>query len=124
MAPNDRACVAPSCESPGTQLARLRGRPSHPHQPNPRLQRHPLRSRLREAPYRAFFEQYVDRYIGIDWSESLHEIHADIIAKLNAPLPMASEFADTVVSISVLEHLCEPQIMLGEACRILKPGGF
>ena len=44
-----------------------------------------------EAPYRAFFEQYVDRYIGIDWSESLHAIHADIIADLNAPLPMASE---------------------------------
>ncbi len=77
-----------------------------------------------EAPYRAFFEQYVDRYIGIDWSESLHAIHADIIADLNAPLPMASEVADTVVSISVLEHLCAPQIMLGEACRILKPGGI
>ena len=77
-----------------------------------------------EAPYRAFFEQYVDRYIGIDWSKSLHAIHADIVADLNAPLPMASEFADTVVSISVLEHLCAPQIMLGEACRILKPGGI
>ena len=28
-----------------------------------------------------------------------------------------------MVSLSVLEHLCEPQTMLNEAFRILKPGG-
>jgi len=76
-----------------------------------------------EAPYREFFLKYCDKYIGIDWSRSLHQTAADIIADLNKPLPVKSESADTVVSLSVLEHLCEPQTALGEAFRILRPGG-
>ena len=48
---------------------------------------------------------------------------ADIVADLNKPLPIESEVADVVVSISVLEHLCEPMTMLSESFRILKPGG-
>jgi SAM-dependent methyltransferase len=38
-------------------------------------------------------------------------------------LPIESEVADTVVSRSAMEHLCEPLTMLNEACRILKSGG-
>lgn len=76
-----------------------------------------------EAPYREFFFSLVDRYIGVDWSASSHDTKADIIADLNMPLPIDSGVADTVVSLSVMEHLCEPQLMLNEAFRILKPGG-
>jgi len=76
-----------------------------------------------EAPYKDFFKKYIDRYIGVDWSESYHNTKADIIADLNKPLPFKSDVADTVISISVLEHLCEPQQMLNEAYRILKTGG-
>jgi SAM-dependent methyltransferase len=76
-----------------------------------------------ESPYRGFFLQYADQYIGVDWNGSLHETKADIAADLNKPLPIESQLADTVVSLSVMEHLCEPQMMLGEAFRILKPGG-
>ncbi len=76
-----------------------------------------------EAPFREFFEDYADRYIGVDWSASLHNTKADIVADLNAPLPIPSGVADTVVSVSVIEHLREPQLMLSEAFRILKPGG-
>lgn len=75
------------------------------------------------SPYRGFFLQFVDRYVGVDWSQSYHETTADIIADLNKPLPVESEVADTVISISVLEHLYAPQTMIEQAYRILKPSG-
>lgn len=77
-----------------------------------------------EAPYKKYFLQYCDSYIGVDWSESLHDIKADIVADLNKPFGIKSEVADTVISFSVMEHLCEPQIFLNESYRILKQGGM
>lgn len=76
-----------------------------------------------ESPYKAFFLQYAKKYIGVDWAESIHDTKADVLADLNKPLPIESKVADTVVSLSVMEHLCEPQTMLNEAYRILKKGG-
>jgi SAM-dependent methyltransferase len=76
-----------------------------------------------ESPFRDFFLQYAEQYIAVDWSGSFHTTNADIAADLNKPLPIESEVADAVVSLSVLEHLCEPQMMLNEAFRILKPRG-
>lgn len=76
-----------------------------------------------ESPYKDFFLQYAERYVAVDWTGSYHDTKADIAADLNKPLPIESEVADTVISLSVLEHLCEPQMMLNEAFRILKPGG-
>lgn len=76
-----------------------------------------------EAPFRKFFQQYADEYIGVDWAGSLHKTKADIAADLNEKLPIEDNQADTIISISVLEHLREPQIMLNEAFRILNPGG-
>jgi SAM-dependent methyltransferase len=76
-----------------------------------------------ESPYKMFFLKYAEKYIGVDWADSIHETRADIIADLNKSLPIESNVADTVVSISVLEHLCEPQTMLNESFRILKSGG-
>src|SRR5665647_331058 len=76
-----------------------------------------------ESPYQEFFLRYADKYVGVDWAGSFHDTKADIAADLNKPLPIESEVADTVVSLSVMEHLCEPQTMLNQARRILKPGG-
>ena len=76
-----------------------------------------------EAPYKHWFLQFGDRYVGVDWSDSFHNIKADIVANLNEPLPIEDSVADTVLSFSVIEHLSEPQLMLNEAYRILKPGG-
>jgi SAM-dependent methyltransferase len=75
------------------------------------------------APYRDFFLQFVDQYVGVDWAQSYHDIKADVVADLNKPIPVESEVADTVVSISVLEHLYAPQVMIEQAYRILKPNG-
>jgi SAM-dependent methyltransferase len=76
-----------------------------------------------EAPHKEFFLSYAEGYIGVDWTGSYHNTHADISADLNLELPIDSEVADTVISMSVMEHLREPQTMLNEANRILKPGG-
>lgn len=76
-----------------------------------------------EMPYREWALQFADRYVGVDWSDTLHELKADVVADLNGPLPLEDGVADTVISCSVLEHLHEPETMLKEAYRILKPGG-
>jgi SAM-dependent methyltransferase len=76
-----------------------------------------------ESPYKTWLLNHADQYIGVDWSGSYHETTADIVANLNEPLPIENEVADTVLSLSVMEHLSEPQVMLKEANRILKPGG-
>lgn len=76
-----------------------------------------------EAPYRDWLLHYAERYVGVDWPQNLHQVKADIAANLNEPLPIDDQVADTVVSLQVLEHLCEPARMLAEAYRILKPGG-
>lgn len=75
-------------------------------------------------PYEKEILAIADRYIGVDWSNTLHGLHADIVADLNKPLPIDSEVANHVISLQVMEHLCEPQIMVEEAFRILKHSGF
>ena len=76
-----------------------------------------------ETPYKNWLLNFADEYTGVDWGNTLHELKADILADLNEPLPIDSEVANTVISLSVMEHLREPQVFLNEAHRILKPGG-
>ena len=75
-----------------------------------------------EAPYRAFFVSHANSYRTVDWANSQHRIAVDVIADLNAPLPLADSSADVAVSISVLEHLRRPDRFLSEVARILRPG--
>jgi len=75
-------------------------------------------------PYEKDILKFADDYIGLDWFNTQHDLCADIVADLNNPLPLKSAIADSVVSFQVMEHLCEPQIMLNEAFRILKPGNM
>ena len=76
-----------------------------------------------EASYRNWILSQAQEYIGVDWSDSVHNITADVVSNLNEPLPIQAESADTVLSLSVLEHLSRPTVMLSEAYRIMKPGG-
>ncbi|MFZ5722404.1 MAG: class I SAM-dependent methyltransferase [Pseudomonadota bacterium] len=74
-------------------------------------------------PFERDILRHAQQYVGVDWSNSPHELMADIVADLGAPLPLSDEAFDHVVSFEVLEHLAEPDIMLGEAWRVLRPGG-
>ncbi len=77
-----------------------------------------------EAPYKEYFLQYANQYIGVDWSNTFHNSKADIVSDLNDKIKLEDESADTIISLSVMEHLCEPQIFLNEAYRILKKDAF
>ncbi|MDO5650616.1 MAG: class I SAM-dependent methyltransferase [Moraxella sp.] len=74
-------------------------------------------------PFEDSILQFAEQYVGIDWANSIHDTQADVIADLNKPLDIASESFDAVVSFEVLEHLCEPTVMLSEAHRVLKKEG-
>ena len=76
-----------------------------------------------EAPYKAFFLQYADEYVGVDWANTLHDSKAEVISNLNEGIELDDEYADSIVSLSVMEHLCEPQIFLNESHRILRREG-
>ena len=76
-----------------------------------------------ERPFESDILAVADKYVGVDWSNTLHNLWADVVADLNRPLPLGDATADTVISFSVMEHLSEPQTMLDEAYRILRPGG-
>ncbi len=74
-------------------------------------------------PFERDIRQFASDYFGIDWSHSLHGLHADIIASLHHPLPILDEAIDQVVSFEVMEHLTEPAVMLAEAYRVLRHNG-
>ncbi len=75
------------------------------------------------APYKNYFLKYADNYIGVDWTKTSHNSKADVVSDLNKKIELDDNTADSIVSLSVMEHLCEPQIFLNESYRILKPGG-
>lgn len=76
-----------------------------------------------EAPYKRYFLQFAKVYIGVDWTNTLHNSKADIVSNLNEKIMLEESSADSIISISVLEHLCEPQIFINESYRILKEDG-
>ena len=76
-----------------------------------------------ESPYKEFFLIHADSYIAVDWADSFYVTNTDIEADQNKRLPIDLEVAESVVSLSALENLCEPQVMLNEAFCTLIEGG-
>jgi len=74
-----------------------------------------------QEPMRIIFYSFQAVILALIGGASVHDLKVDIVADLNKPLPVESACADTVVCLSVLEHLCEPQTLLNEAYRIMKP---
>jgi SAM-dependent methyltransferase len=77
-----------------------------------------------DMPFKAYILKTADEYIGVDWLNSEHDqSNVDVFADLTKRLPFKEDYADTVVSFQVMEHLPEPAFFLSECFRILKPGG-
>ena len=70
-------------------------------------------------PYRGLFDQ-VGRHVGIDLPPAKD---ADIYASALA-LPFADCTFNTVLCTEVLEHVPEPAVVMAEAARVLRPGGY
>ncbi|MHB2025444.1 MAG: class I SAM-dependent methyltransferase [Elusimicrobiota bacterium] len=77
-----------------------------------------------EAPYKDAILKVADEYIGVDWANTMHnQKNVDVFADLTKRLPFDDNYADTVISFEVLEHLPEPDFFLSECNRILRPQG-
>lgn len=80
------------------------------------------------------FAQYGAHMSGLEVSEELHTIAREYLQdrKISAELelyngtvfPFADATFDYLYSVSVLEHVTNPQRVLLEAARVLKPGGL
>lgn len=47
-----------------------------------------------------------------------------VLADANRPLPLESGSVDVITAMDVLEHLTDPRMLIGEAHRVLRPGGY
>lgn len=76
-----------------------------------------------KAPYKPFFEKYVDKYITLD-SHSFEGKKPDIIADATKKIPLKANSIDSVICIQLLEHVQNPQRVVDEIYRVLKPNGI
>jgi SAM-dependent methyltransferase len=75
-----------------------------------------------DAPYRELFAG--TRYLTNDWTQSVHAgaTRVDIVGSASE-LPVESASIGLVLCTQVLEHTPDPDRVLGECMRVLKPGG-
>lgn len=75
-------------------------------------------------PYEAFLSDYSDNYISVERSNKPEDFHADIAADFNKSLPIDDEAADTLMAVSLMVELYDPQIFINESYRILKKDSY
>lgn len=88
-----------------------------------------------ERPYGALFAPYVKRYVGLEYPPMADNLAPEIWRDLKRvraiidvfgdgySLPFAEESFETVLCSEVLEHVSDPERILREIGRVLKPGG-
>src|SRR5436189_4841209 len=71
-------------------------------------------------PYERFFEPFVEKYIGLDYSpESGYRGNVADICGDAAALPLADESVDTVLCTEVMVNLPDPEKTIAEFARVL-----
>ena len=81
-----------------------------------------------DKPYEHLFRPYVTEYVGIEHETTFALTHASKrggpdLAYDGRTLPFDDATFDTVMSVQVLEHTPDPQHLVDEMSRVLKPGG-
>lgn len=72
-------------------------------------------------PYEIIIKQQIEKYKGCDIVQS-SDRRVDVICPANK-IPLPSESFDTALSTQTIEHVEDPQGLINEAYRLLKPGG-
>ena len=77
-----------------------------------------------QKPYAAVFRPHVSRYIGMDYSPAAgyRGNVADVCGDV-AAIPIATASVDTVLCTEVLEHVSDPDAVVREIARVLRPSG-
>lgn len=70
-------------------------------------------------PFAPLFGSGTD-YFGIDFDA---RTSADLVHDLGQPIPLPDGEADVVILSEAIEHVLDPELVLAEAARLLKPGG-
>jgi SAM-dependent methyltransferase len=64
------------------------------------------------------------RLVGLDASRTMLGAHPPpVVQAAAAPLPFLAGAFDAAVAVDVLDHLADPAVAIGEAHRVLAPGG-
>ena len=74
-------------------------------------------------PHRPMFEQYVERYVGLDVPDTEYDAAGVDLFGSATDIPTQDGSFDVVLSTSNLEHVEEPAAALREWARVLEPGG-
>ncbi len=75
-----------------------------------------------KQPYRSLFKG-VTTYVGVDVAGSPHDLPPGTVLFDGARLPFGEASFDACVASEVLEHARDPQALLRECSRVLRPGG-
>ncbi len=76
-------------------------------------------------PYKNIFAPFVETYYGTEYNaDSGYRGNRADVASDAAFMPFADECVDTILCTEVLEHVADPERVVGEFARILKPGGI
>lgn len=74
-------------------------------------------------PYRQLLGNHARRWIGVDFRATASGAsHADVFGS-GLHLPFAGAAFDVVLCTEVLEHVSEPDALIAEIARVLRPGG-
>jgi len=76
------------------------------------------------APLAGVYAPHVTSFLWVDWPASTHRrVTPDVEQDLAEPLAIPAASLDTVLLTDVLEHMREPDRLIAEIRRVLRPGG-